>query len=196
MSAPLVAVKFVDEQENFAALPSTLGHVVLAAAAPLGGSTDDSADVTKPTVAEIRAYRDAAGLLALLRAARAIKARNASGFAAACAWAAGVLDDDGSDGDAGTLLADFVQDAPTFTSLTPDHADESTAATLVCVGTGFRPGITATIGGEDCEVTWLGSTKLLLVTPDDLAADDYDLVLTHPTGDDVTGTDAFTADAV
>lgn len=194
MSAPVVGLRFVDAAHRFATLPSALEGVVLAAAAPAGGSTDDPDDVTKPTAAELRAYRDAAGLLALLRAARLIKAHNEDGFADACAWAAGVLDDDGSAGDVADLLADFEQAAPTIDELAPDHAEESTAATILVTGTGFRPGATATIGGEPCAVTWLGPTKLLLVTPDDLAADDYDLVVSHPTGDGVTAADAFTAD--
>ncbi len=183
-----VGIKYVDPLNGFASLPAALVCV-----------SPPATDV-EPTEAQFRAYREGEAMLAILRSLHIIKQHNPDGFAANCATAAGLFDDEES-ARSGTdfttdLLADFVApDDPVFTSITPDHADESTAEAVTIVGTGFRFGVTVTIGGEPCSlVTVVDSTHITCTTPADLAADDYDVVITNVSGDPATATDGWTSD--
>ncbi len=185
-----VGLKYIDPLNGVAALPAALVCV-----------SPPATDV-EPTEAQFLAYRESQGLLAILRSLHIIKQHNSAGFAANCATAAGIFDDEeaarGGTDFSDDLVSDFVAPAdPVFTSITPDHADESTATAVTIVGTGFRFGATVTIGGEPCTlVTVVNSTHITCVTPADLAADDYDIVVSNVSGAADTDTDGWTSDPV
>ncbi len=184
-----VGLKYVDPLNGFAGQPAALVCV-----------SPPATDVV-PTEAQLRAYRESEGMLAILRSLHGIKRHNLAGFAANAETAAGLFNAEetarGGTDFADDLLSDFVEpDDPVFTSITPDHADELTATAVTIVGTGFRFGATVTIGGEPCSlVTVVNATHITCVTPADLAADDYDVVIANVTGAPDTATDGWTSDA-
>jgi len=82
--------------------------------------------------------------------------------------------------------------APTFTSVSPNGYINSQSTTLTISGTGFVSGMTVTIGGQTCgSLTVNSGSQLSCSNPTGLAAGDYDVVVTNPSLDSATGSNAF-----
>ena len=86
---------------------------------------------------------------------------------------------------------DAVRPLPTITSLSVSSGTVSGGTTVVITGTGFKNGISGTLGGNTLTFTSLSSTSLTFSTPAH-AAGAVDLVLTNIDGKSVTSSSAYT----
>lgn len=86
---------------------------------------------------------------------------------------------------------DATRAVPTITSLDVSSGTTSGGTTVVITGTGFKNGISGTLGGNALTFTSLSSTSLTFSTPAH-AAGAVDLVLTNVDGKSVTSSSAYT----
>lgn len=86
---------------------------------------------------------------------------------------------------------DATRAVPTITSLDVSSGTTSGGTTVVITGTGFKNGISGTLGGNALTFTSLSSTSLTFSTPAH-AAGATDLVLTNVDGKSVTSSSAYT----
>ena len=86
---------------------------------------------------------------------------------------------------------DATRAVPTITSLDVSSGTTSGGTTVVITGTGFKNGISGTLGGNALTFTSISSTSLTFSTPAH-AAGAVDLVLTNVDGKSVTSSSAYT----
>jgi len=92
----------------------------------------------------------------------------------------------------GTLLVEFVS-LLSLAQVVPESGCNETPVSVTIVGSGFAPGVSAALGSWVLDVTWIDSSTLQAVIPQDIAAGTYDLVVSMPGGDRATLANAYTA---
>lgn len=178
-------VVYVDANDNAVGFPSASLE-----------SPDSS--LSPVTDADQTAYRNKQGVLALLRAIRAIKSHLASGdFTTAVTAAAATFDDEQFANSAGVYAQDIltliVPATPTFTSITPNSGSHLSTHAVTIVGTLFRAGATVTVGGLSCTSVVVVDAQTITCVVPIIAAGAKTVVIANPSGSSVTASSAYTS---